>query len=349
MTSFNTMGKRMIALALGCTLSAPLLAAEFELYGRAHLSVDHLDDGDDGGFNVSSNSSRIGFRASAEINESLTAIMQLEQQVNYENGSGEFATRDSYVGLETDYGTFRLGYFDTPYKLVGSQIDLFRDQIGDIRNLTRTRDNYSGGDYDFETRFRNGIHYRSNTWNDLRFDIHYSTNTDEGSNVDGDNDAVSTSVSYNTSDSYLGLGYERKNETGSSGVRLSGSQVFGKLRLNALLERVTVKGSTLGADQDIDGYGIGASWKLSDATTIKSQYLVLQADTAERDAAMLAIGLDHVLSPSFRILLAWAATDNDDQVRYAMSKGGHGAQVTPLPGETASGFSAGFRFDFQGI
>ncbi len=321
-------------------------AAEIQLYGRAHLSIDQLSDGEDSGFNVSSNASRLGFRANAEIVEGVKAIMQLEQEIRYENGSGNFSTRDSFVGLETEYGTFRLGFFDTPLKLVGARVDLFRDQIGEVRNLTRVRDNYSGADFDFDTRFRNGIHYRSPQFNNLTVDIHYATNTDAGVNTTGNNDAVSTAVTYQANGTYLAASWERKNDTGSAAVRLGASKPFGAFRINGLLQQATVKDSSLVAEQQVNTYGLGASFRHSDKITFKSQYLWVNADGDERDAAMLAVGVDYLLSSAFRVLLAYATTSNDDAVRYAMSKGGHGAQVTPPVGETTDGISLGFRFDF---
>ena len=327
-------------------LTNSVSAADIELYGRAHLSIDHLGNGDDGGFNLSSNSSRLGFRANADIAEGVRAIMQLEQEIRYENGSGDFSTRDSFVGLETESGTFRLGFFDTPLKLVGARVDLFRDQIGEVRNMTRVRDNYSGADFDFDTRFRNGIHYRSPQFSNLTIDIHYATNTDAGVNTTGDNDAVSTAVTYEANGTYLAASWERKNDTGSAAVRLGASKSIGAFRINGLLQQATVKDSTLVADQEVNTYGLGASYRHSDKITFKSQYLWVNADGNERDAAMLAIGMDYLLSSAFRVLLAYATTNNDDAVRYAMSKGGHGAQVTPPVGETADGISLGFRFDF---
>lgn len=54
--------KKLIAAMVAAGLSMPALAAaDMTIYGRAHLSADILDDGNDyNEFNVSSNSSRLG-------------------------------------------------------------------------------------------------------------------------------------------------------------------------------------------------------------------------------------------------------------------------------------------------
>jgi predicted porin len=346
------MKKQLVAAAVAATLAIPAMA-NVDIYGRAHVTLDHLDDGNDSGLNLSSNSSRLGFRANHEIAEGLTGMVQIEQEVRFENGAGNFATRDSFVGLRGDFGMIRLGQFDTPLKIVRGRTDFFGDQIGDARNLTRVRDNYTGNDYDFDTRFRNGVHYRTPTFSNMFVDVHYSTNTDSGSNVDGDNDAISTAFTYQTSSLYLAAAYERKNDTKSDAIRLGAGVSLGDLRINALLQRATVKdandaltGVAFGSDQDIDVFGIGASYKVASNTTVKGQVYVASGDSDDRDATMVALGVDHSLSRNYRLLFAVARTDNDDNVRYAMSKGGHGAQVTPAAGEAGFGVSVGMRYDF---
>jgi len=320
--------------------------ADVQVYGRANVSTDYLHDGQSGGLNVSSNASRIGFRANNQVTDELTAIMQIEQEVRYESGSGTFATRDSFVGVRGEFGTVRLGFMDTPFKVARARVDMFSDMLGDARNMTRVRDNYSGGDFDFDTRFRNGIHYRSPTMNNVTFDLHYSTNTNTGSSTDNDNDAISSALSWQTSEQYLAVAFERKNDTGSQGLRLVGGQSFGDLRINALAQFVTVKGSILAADQDVNTYGLATSYVLAPGRTIKSQLYVSNADGEQRDAQMLAIGYEHIVSPAMRMLFSYAHTRNDSNVRYSNSKGGHGAQITPAPGEDPYGLSVGLRYDF---
>ena len=328
------------------TLFAPLALADVQIYGRAHVSVDSLSDGDDSGFNVSSNSSRLGFRASLDVAEGLTGFMQLEQGVRFENGSGTLASRDSFVGLRGSYGELRLGFFNTPLKNINSKVDFFRDQIGEIRNLTRLGETYSGGDFDFDSRFRNGIHYKSPAIKDVTFDLHYSTNTDSGVNVDGNNDAISTALTWETDENYLALAYERKNDTVSEAWRLGAGRTFGNWRVNGVAQLATIEGSSFGTAQDVNTVGGGASYKLNPQITLKGQYYMLSADGTDRDAQMLTVGMDYIWNSSFRLLLAYAQTDNESAVNYPMSKGGHGAQLTPLVGATPKGVSAGFRYNF---
>lgn len=322
-------------------------APNVALYGRANVTADHIDNGADSGMNLSSNSSRLGFRASTQITKTLKGMMQIEQEVFWENGTGNFASRDTFVGLQGGFGTVRLGFFDTPLKAIRSNTDFFGDQIGDARNLTRLRDNY-GGAYDFDTRFRNGIHYISPNFSGVTIDLHYSTNTDAGVNPPSvSNDAFSGSIRYSTKTLYLATAYERKEDTGSDAYRLGVAYTMGDLRVAGLAQAATIKAPATGTSLDVNTYGLGASYKVSDAATLKGQLYWLDADGNQRNAAMTAVGLDYSLNKAFRLLLAYARTSNDDAARFTMAAGGHGAQVYPAaPGLTASGFSVGFRYDF---
>src|SRR5690606_21386584 len=147
-----------VALGIGAAVDASAEQGGLKVYGRANVSFDHLDNGEDSDFNVSSNSSRIGVTGSAEIAEGFKGILQIETQINYDNGSGSLAGRDSFIGLEGSFGRVRLGQIDTPLKLIRSNVDFFGDQIGDVRNVSRLNGStgvpYTG--QDFDARFRNG-------------------------------------------------------------------------------------------------------------------------------------------------------------------------------------------------
>lgn len=346
------MSKHLLAAAVVTALAVPVAAhAEsvppLSFYGRAHLSLDHLDNGAEADVDVNSNSSRIGVRASHELDGGLRVFAQIERQLRWDNGSVDQSARDTFLGLQGDFGTLRAGFFDTPLKLVRSQVDLFSDQIGDARNLTRVRDGYSGGDFDFDTRFRNGIHFGTRAFNGWTWDIHYSTNTDSGANQGNDNSATGTALSYAKDRWYAAVAYERKEDTGSNALRMGARYSAGGLRVVGLAQRVTVKGSTLGADQDVTTFGLGASYRLAEETTLKAQHYALRADGSDRDAGLSAVGVDYQVARPLRLMFAFAHTSNDALVRYGMSRGGHGAQqLAAAPGLDTQGFSVALRYDF---
>jgi predicted porin len=333
------MQKKLIAVAVVAALTAPLVSqADVKVYGRAHVSVDQLDDGTDSGTNVSSNSSRLGFKADKELENGMKALFQVEQEIRYDNANGsDWASRDSFVGLKGDFGMVRLGYFDTPLKSVRSRTDLFGDQIGDARNMTRLREFGA----DFDTRFRNGIHYRTPSFNGLSGDLHYSTNNNTSTNPPADDtDALSLAVTYRSDDLYLALAHEQRESDDFSAVRLGAYYDFGDFRVTGLGQWADLK-----ATGDVDTYGLGLRYKMG-KTTIKGQYYWVDTDGTDTDANMLAIGVDYSLDKSTRVYVAYARTDNDNNAGFSMAGGGHGAQIAPTVGETIDGFSVGLLYNF---
>lgn len=91
---------------------------------------------------VSSNTSRLGLKGSEDLGDGLSAIWQIEQQVNIDDttcagGTGTLATRNSFGGLKSDsMGTVLLGRHDTPYKIATRKLDVFADNLADSRALT---------------------------------------------------------------------------------------------------------------------------------------------------------------------------------------------------------------------
>ncbi|MDO9010938.1 MAG: porin [Gallionella sp.] len=146
--------KKLIVVALAATaFSTPALAetANVSVYGRADLSFDVVNTGTAANStagvsknNVSSNVSRLGFKGAEGLGEGLSAIWQIEQQINMDNagaasnsGTGNtLGSRNTFAGLKSDsMGTVLLGRHDTPYKLATRKLDIFGDSIADNRAL----------------------------------------------------------------------------------------------------------------------------------------------------------------------------------------------------------------------
>jgi predicted porin len=371
----------------GVAVFAALLASNslgaVEIYGRANLALESLDNGEDSGLNVSSNSSRIGFRNETLIVEGLKGFFQLEQEIRFDNGSGTFATRDTFAGLQGKFGSVRLGFFDTPLKKIRSETDFFNDQIGDARNLTRLNQSNIvpaglGGtavNADFDVRFFNGIIYTTPSFGGFTVDFHHSTNNNGTTTNPADDQSTANSIglSYKAGDLYLSLANESDDGRNDSGaVRFGARYTLGNLTLAVLAQKATLKpgvyvagapGAPLviepapgaaGEEIDIDTIGFGASFKLMDNVVLKGQLYKLTDDRDDRDAQLIAIGVDHSLSKQFRLVYAYAKTSNDDLANYRATGGGHGDQITPslstdVPPafQDPSGVSAGIRYDFN--
>lgn len=118
------MKKTLIALSL---LSVSGLAmADVVLYGQIRGGVQVTAGVKEKGEKVKGTKtqiadfgSRIGFKGQEQLNGNLKAIWQLEQSVNIGGKSTGFGTRDSFIGLQGDFGKIRAGYMNNPIEMAG--------------------------------------------------------------------------------------------------------------------------------------------------------------------------------------------------------------------------------------
>src|SRR5262249_18238022 len=130
------MNKKLVAVAIAGLLTAPLAQAQtanVTLYGRLNMDFEWVNGayinpypgivqpasctvGHNAGtvdgcittnpkqFRVSSNSSRFGLRGTESLGGGLNAIFQIESGFNADQGTGSLASRDSFVGLQGNWG-----------------------------------------------------------------------------------------------------------------------------------------------------------------------------------------------------------------------------------------------------
>ena len=152
------MNKKLLVAAIAAAATLPMAAqAGVQIYGVIHASIDYVDpeqDGLDSFWNVSTNTSRIGFKGSEDLGNGLKAIWKAEVGYNltsdrrYSNvgqdinrvSPGWGAGRNAYIGLAGDWGTFLYGRHDTPYKISTGKLDLFADRMADYNTTVGFQD-----------------------------------------------------------------------------------------------------------------------------------------------------------------------------------------------------------------
>lgn len=334
------------AISLTCALASPAAgAAGPTLYGVLNLSIDDLDNGTDSALNISSNSSRLGVKGDIQVNDALTGIYQIESELRADDSTGgTLATRNTFVGLQGGYGTLRLGRLDTPVKALGRAVDLFADQVGDARNLTRGANNNLSR---FDERPTNSLDYATPEWAGFKGAILYSTNNDATVTATNDNDLISAAVNYARGPALVGFGYETAGNTDAtqddpSVLRLAGYYDLGDAwRFIGFWQ--TVSGTI--ADNDEDVYGLGARYR-SGGWMYKFQLYQLTADADDMDASLIALGAEYMLQKGFTLYADYAATDNDDNRSLTPYAQGHGDNLVAATGDAAKAVSFGAIFKF---
>ena len=143
------------------------------LYGHVDVSGDIFnpyvfDQGTKLG--VASNLTYFGIRARHDLAaygyQGWAAIAQFESLIEAAAVPTEraaFGTRDSFVGMETPWGTIRAGKADTPYKRSTAKFDPFSGTLGDYNSIMGN----TGGDLraEFDWRAPHAVWYETPVWN----------------------------------------------------------------------------------------------------------------------------------------------------------------------------------------
>jgi len=139
------------------------------LYGSIDLSGDvfHSNVFDQGTkLGIASNISSFGIRVRHNLApygwDGMAVVAQLESQVDVAAAPTEraaFGTRNSFLGLETPWGSIKAGKTDTPYKASTNAMDPFSRTLGDYNSIMGN----TGGDNraEFDWRMNHAVWYES--------------------------------------------------------------------------------------------------------------------------------------------------------------------------------------------
>jgi len=204
------MKKSLVALFIACasTLPATALAqfANVKLYGSINLDLEFTRGatcndppgcGAPGNelvnptaIRVSSNSSRLGVRGNEYLGGGQVAIFQIESSIQADTGGGTIAGRETFVGLQGDWGTMKLGKFLTPYDDI---LPIFGNAPTLTTSILSTAAIWAQGPLSkvqggFDARLGNSIRYETPLIDGLIGEFQYSTrDAADSSDVDTTN------------------------------------------------------------------------------------------------------------------------------------------------------------------
>lgn len=287
---------KKIALASAIALASITAAhAAPTVYGKAFLTLDYVSTDyaaanktDEDTFKLTSNSSRIGFKGQDDLTDTTKLIYQLEYQINPDDDSQQFRSRNTYVGLaHNTLGTVLAGRHDTPLKLAQNKVDVFNTTLLDMKNA-----GVSG-----EYRANNVVAYKSPTIVGMPVSFMAATALSE-TDADGDilvsaasgtkpavyrdrkvkDNGYSALLAYDKNGVYLAGAYDKDmgaNNVNTTGVidntwRLVADLDMGKMNM--------VPGLTLGAlyqqSQYYDNYSIVNNNRVNNDSEVEKSWLI---------------------------------------------------------------------------
>lgn len=311
---------KKIALASAIALASITAAhAAPTVYGKVFLTADYTDTNYDDNYRASatatsapndestvklnSNASRIGFKGSEELTDTVNLVYQLEYGVSPDDDRTQFTSRNTYIGLaHNTLGTLIAGRHDTPFKLAKGNADVFNANAA-----TLSIDNTGPRGYTNlgENRVNNVVAYKSPTIVGMPVTFTAAVNLSE---VDKDTDISTTekdegangysaSLAYDQNGVYLAAGYDNNMGVEDTAWRLAGTVDMGKMNM--------VQGLTLGAlYQNADLFNVNddaKTWLISGKYAIantpwtaKAQYI--NTDFGNNDSSEVAVGGEYAFN-----------------------------------------------------
>lgn len=359
------MKKSLISLAVAAALAPAAAMADtsnVNVYGKIHVSYDHLDnDAETGGF-VSSNASRLGFKGSEDLGDGLKAIWQYESTVDLDASSTFGSARDTFAGVSGNFGALTVGR--QPWNnLFKSDADFFSDGIGgpaawiDLRGSSRAN---------------NTIKYATPGMNGFNASLTYVTpggfaaDGAAGCTAAGENCQMTTGnttessyalrAAYNNGPLFAAATYLDRAANSATlpdmkTTSLAASYAFGPGKVAA--QWVKVKDANMNTgDDDLRVWTIGGNYKVTANGTVKANYTDVNkggttTTSSNAGADMIAIGYEHALSKRTIAYATYARANNDTAGVYTVTGTGHGAATGAITaGKDASGISLGMLHDF---
>jgi predicted porin len=265
------MNKKLVAVAVAGLLAAPLAAqaqnANVTLYGRLNIDFEvvngrQADNSNPRVNRLSSNSSRLGVRGTEALGGGLNAIFQIEQNVSGDTGnssSSGFASRETFVGLQGTWGTFKMGKFLMPYDdmhPIFGNVPTYTTSILSTANLW-AQGPQSKGAGGFDARLGNSLRYDSPVWSGFNFSTQVSLRDSSGfadiappAGDNGDHTAelrhayvFGAAGFYNNGPLQVGLAMERNikvrgPDLSDSAWTITGAYNFGVVRPALVYERL---------------------------------------------------------------------------------------------------------------
>jgi len=339
------MKRNLIALAVAAAFITPMAAnAAPKVYGKLNLSVESYKKDLDASANdeeytrLQSNASRFGLKGEDELTADLSAVYQIEWGVDADQGldtvdaSGKVTNiekitqRNRYVGIKSQqFGTVKIGKYDTYTKLAQGEIDLFNDFAGDMAFTIAG-----------ENRINNVIGYESPKFMDTQINVMTQTQDTVSTQAKPSKIKNGSSVSIVHQNEEMGLYVALASDFGIDGdtslfskresntLRLVGSYKIADLTLNALYSMSSAVVDTKRADGNMyddaeTAYLLGASYKLNDIV-LKAQYSMAEADdtvglakTASKEKTLMSVGADYNFASKTKAFV-WYTTKEDSKV-----------------------------------
>lgn len=338
------MKKSLIALAVMAAVAGSAQAqSSITVYGVADMAIQAgnqgagtgtkyaLDSGEQGG-------SRLGFKGTEDLGSGLKAIFDIEMGILMDSGKTQGSAtfhRQTWVGLQGDFGTVKLGKQYTPQFYFFDAVDPFDLGFTSGYAGSSTKGDpgstSTGGVFGFLSasawRVTDSVSYQSADMSGFSAMGLYGFGEQAGNT--SANRSVGISGQYAAGPLYVGAVYYKKNDPKSNGLKsvlLGATYDFGAAKAAFGYSKDTTDDNTL----DQKGYMLGVTVPVTAADSILATAARLQNNLAStaNNSTQLAVGFTHSLSKRTNFYGSYSRVTNDANVNGGWLAAGNGATAS---------------------
>lgn len=365
--------KKIIALAVAAAFVAPVAMAEVTVYGSARTSVEYAKvDGPAADYSkvrLVDQSSRLGFKGSDKLDNGLTVLWQAEQRIRIgasnadgtNNATAGWGDRDTFVGLQGDFGLVRAGKFDD---IIDASRGDFYGALGGLEETSSISGRFVRRG---AAKSNNTIAYHSPSFGGFGFKAQYVLGEKTAT---ADVRGYAATAFYKHSMFELGAGYKAMNDTTSSAAGTAtatapdtvigdkykyyvvGASVkpIAGLKISAAYDQTKttdVAASTSETKQA--GYGVGVQYDMG-KYSFQTSYNKLEdkkvngVKSVDSGAWGAEIGMTYALSKQTKLLAGISYIKND--ANTSLTTNTSAFSTTDAKAAKQSSVSVGIRTDF---
>jgi len=338
------MNKKLLIAAVGAALVAgPMLAAHAAptVYGKFIAGIAAVDNGnsaDGDTLGVSDDSSRLGVKGTEDLGGGLKAVYGMELLYDVDGTGGVAgAGRSVSVGLQGNWGTARVGHFQTYYKAIQFPTEIMGDTIADF-----STNGWSG-----DSRIPNAIGYRSPNWSGFVFGIE-SSRGETGTSTESNPTTIA--ASFTSGPFYIGVGHEDLDyQGGATGLdtttKVAATFDIDAFKIIAAFQSQKVASPSTTAEVDTTVLGGQFSFGNNAVMVTFAQH---DSSVANADCDQTSVGFAHKLSKLTTLKAIYSTIDNESAATCPgrmLSAAGIGI-AGPSAGSDPSGFQAQIVLNF---
>lgn len=315
-----------------------------EVYGILDV---FLSSGDYGNGNVTrldssgARGSRVGFRGGKVLNDEVTLEYNLEAGLNLDSGlspdTSRLFNRQAYVGLKTDYGTFRAGRMNTMQFIMLGKYDAMdaTTQTSALLNLAP-----------FVPRFSNVLAYISPK---LAQAVTLQAQYGLGEASDGSAKNANWHVSAEYEKGPIGAGItheEIKDATGTTTTKytlVGGSYDFGRIKLFGGYHTADVSDGS----RDANTWSVSGLYRMTPVDWISLGYGQLSDQTGNgNDASQIGLLYQRFIGKSTVIYAGLSKIENRNAASFTLNGSAVAGEPVAYPGADPQAVQLGLRYSF---